>query len=132
MARASQGDSERPAPHTTDPIFEPLRFRTFEVKNRVFRSSISGRIDSYDGSGTPARVNWEEKFAAGRVGAIISAHSPVHVSGRILPNYAHIDANDKVAFWRSGGELVHAFDCAFTVQLSHGGRRWVRERKCLP
>lgn len=123
MARAPQGDSERPTPHTTDPIFEPLRFRTLEVKNRVFRSSISGRIDNYNGSGTPARVNWEEKFAAGGVGAIISAHSPVHVSGRILPNYAHIDADDKVPFWRSVGERVHAFDCAFILQLSHGGRQ---------
>lgn len=106
-----------------DPLFEPLRFRGLTVKNRIFRSSISGRIDNYDGSGTPARVNWEEKFAANGVGAIISAHSPVHVSGRILPNYAHIDDDDKVPFWRVVGERVHAHDCAFILQLSHGGRQ---------
>jgi 2,4-dienoyl-CoA reductase-like NADH-dependent reductase (Old Yellow Enzyme family) len=107
----------------SDPIFEPLRFRNLTVKNRIFRSSISGRIDNYDGSGTPARVNWEEQFAAGGVGGIISAHSPVHVSGRILPNYAHIDADDKIPFWRRVGERVHAHDCAFILQLSHGGRQ---------
>ncbi|BDI17048.1 hypothetical protein ANSO36C_28500 [Nostoc cf. commune SO-36] len=42
-----------------DIIFEPLRFRNLTVKNRVFRSSISGRWDNYDGSGTQARINWE-------------------------------------------------------------------------
>src|SRR4051812_1114429 len=57
-----------------DPIFEPLVFRNLTVKNRVFRSSISGRIDNYDGSGSQARVNWEERFARGGVGGIISAH----------------------------------------------------------
>jgi 2,4-dienoyl-CoA reductase-like NADH-dependent reductase (Old Yellow Enzyme family) len=54
-----------------DIIFEPLRFRNLTVKNRIFRSSISGRWDNYDGSGTQARINWEEKFARGGVGAII-------------------------------------------------------------
>jgi 2,4-dienoyl-CoA reductase-like NADH-dependent reductase (Old Yellow Enzyme family) len=106
-----------------DPVFQPLAFRNLTVKNRVFRSSISGRIDNYDGSGTRARVNWEERFAAGGVGAIISAHAPVHVRGRILPNYALIDDDDKVPFWRTVGERVHAHGCAFLLQLSHGGRQ---------
>ena len=30
----------------TDPIFEPLQMRGFTVKNRIFRSSISGRFDN--------------------------------------------------------------------------------------
>ena len=37
----------------TDPIFQPLKFRNLTVKNRIFRSSISGRFDNYDGSGNP-------------------------------------------------------------------------------
>lgn len=39
----------------SDILFEPLRFRTLTVKNRLFRSSISGRLDNYDGSGTDSR-----------------------------------------------------------------------------
>ena len=42
-----------------DIIFEPLRFRNLTVKNRIFRSNISGRFDNYDGSGNQARINWE-------------------------------------------------------------------------
>ena len=50
----------------TDTLFTPLVFRSLTVKNRIFRSNISGRFDNYDGSGNQARINWETKFAAGR------------------------------------------------------------------
>ena len=81
-----------------DVIFQPLRFRNLTVKNRLFRSNISGRFDNYDGSGTQARINWEEKFAHGGVGAILSSFCPVHIRGRIVPNYAMIDDDDKNPF----------------------------------
>lgn len=108
---------------TADIIFEPLRFRNLTVKNRIFRSNISGRFDYYNGVGTQARINWEEKFARGGVGAIISSHVPISVRGRILPNYAFIDHDDKIPFWRKLGEKVHEYDCKYIMQLSHGGRQ---------
>jgi 2,4-dienoyl-CoA reductase-like NADH-dependent reductase (Old Yellow Enzyme family) len=108
----------------TDPIFTPLTFPSgLTVKNRVMRSNISGRIDNYDGSGTWARVNWEEQFARGGVGTVLSAHVPIHPRGRVLPNYAFIDDDDKIPFWRVVGERVHAHGCAFLLQLSHSGRQ---------
>src|SRR5215207_11282175 len=64
-----------------DIIFEPLGFRNLTVKNRILRSNMSGRFDNYDGSGAQARINWEEKFARGGVGAILSAHVPVTIRG---------------------------------------------------
>jgi 2,4-dienoyl-CoA reductase (NADPH2) len=106
-----------------DVIFQPLRFRNLEVKNRLFRSNVSGRFDNYDGSGTQARLNWEESFARGGVGAIISSFCPVHIRGRILPNYALIDSDDKIPFWRKVGEAVHRHDCKYILQLSHSGRQ---------
>jgi 2,4-dienoyl-CoA reductase-like NADH-dependent reductase (Old Yellow Enzyme family) len=59
---------------SADVLFEPLRFRSLTVKNRILRSNVSGRFDNYDGSGTQARINWEEKFARGGVGAIVSSY----------------------------------------------------------
>ena len=106
-----------------DVLFEPLRFRSLTVKNRILRSNISGRFDNYDGSGTQARINWEEKFARGGVGAIVSSYSPVHVRGRILPNYATIDRDERIPFWRAVGDAVHRHDCKFILQLSHSGRQ---------
>ena len=104
-------------------IFEPLSFRNLTVKNRIFRSNISGRFDNYDGSGNQARINWEVKFAKGGVGAIISSFVPVHPRGRIIPNYATIDHDERIPFWRAVGEAVHEHDCKFIMQLSHGGRQ---------
>jgi 2,4-dienoyl-CoA reductase (NADPH2) len=107
----------------TDIIFEPLQFRNLTVKNRIFRSNVAGRFDNYDGTGTQARLNWEEKFARGGVGAIISSYTPVHIRGRILPNYATISDDDRIPFWRRVGETVHAYGCKYILQLSHSGRQ---------
>jgi 2,4-dienoyl-CoA reductase (NADPH2) len=104
-------------------IFDPLTFRTLDVKNRLFRSNLSGMFDDYNGHGGNARLNWEEKFAKGGVGCIISSYTPVAVRGRILTRYAMIDDDDKIPFWRAVGERVHKHDCKFIMQLSHSGRQ---------
>lgn len=106
-----------------DVIFQPLQFRNLTVPNRLFRSSISGRIDNYDGSGTLARINFEKQFAAGGVGAIISSHVPIAVRGRVLPNYAMIDRDARIPFWREVVRQVHEYDCRFILQLSYAGRQ---------
>ncbi|HET8549914.1 MAG TPA: NADH:flavin oxidoreductase [Bryobacteraceae bacterium] len=108
---------------TADVIFTPLQFRNLTVKNRVFRSNISGRFDNYDGSGNQARINWELKFARGGAGAIISSFVPVTIRGRIMPNYATIHSDERIAFWRELGRQVHEHDCRFIMQLSHAGRQ---------
>lgn len=107
----------------SDPIFEPLVFRNLTVKNRIFRSNVSGRFDNYDGSGNQARINWETKFARGGVGAIVSSFVPVTIRGRIVPNYATIDRDERIPFWRALGRAVHEHDCRFILQLSHAGRQ---------
>jgi 2,4-dienoyl-CoA reductase-like NADH-dependent reductase (Old Yellow Enzyme family) len=106
-----------------DVILSELRFKNLTVKNRIFRSNIAGRLDNYDGSGNQARINWEEKFARGGCGAIISSFVPVQIRGRIMPNYATIDRDERIPFWRKVGEAVHRYDCKYILQLSHGGRQ---------
>lgn len=104
-------------------IFNELNFRSLRVKNRLFRSNISGQFDDYNGHGGNARLNWEEKFARGGIGCIISSFTPVSVRGRILVRYAMIDDDDKIPFWREVGSRVHSHDCRFIMQLSHSGRQ---------
>jgi 2,4-dienoyl-CoA reductase-like NADH-dependent reductase (Old Yellow Enzyme family) len=106
-----------------DVIFTPLRFRNLEVKNRIFRSSISGRFDNEDGSLTQTRINWECKFAKGGIGAIISSYVPVLMEGRIIAGYATVHRDDFIPHWQKLGEAVHSFDCKFIMQLSHSGRQ---------
>jgi 2,4-dienoyl-CoA reductase (NADPH2) len=106
-----------------DILFEPLSFRNLTIKNRILRSNISGRFDNYDGSGNQARINWELKFARGGVGAIISSFVPVSIRGRIMPNYATIDRDERIPFWRELGRRVKEHGCAYILQLSHAGRQ---------
>jgi 2,4-dienoyl-CoA reductase-like NADH-dependent reductase (Old Yellow Enzyme family) len=106
-----------------DTLFQPLVFRNLTVKNRLFRSNVAGRFDNFDGSGNQARINWELKFARGGVGAILSSFVPVTPRGRIMPNYATIDSDDRVPFWSELGKRIHEHDCRFILQLSHAGRQ---------
>ena len=108
---------------TDDIIFTPLQFRHLRMKNRVIRSSLSGRFDNFDGSGTETRIAWELKFARGGVGAIISANAPVHTRGLIIPNYARIDHDNQIPFWRELVRRVQAYDCKYIIQLVHSGRQ---------
>ena len=106
-----------------DIIFQPLKFRNLVVKNRIFRSNLSGRFDNYDGSGTQVRLNWEERFARGGVGAILTSFVPIDIRGRILPYYATLDRDERIPFWRQVGDVVHRYDCKLILQLSHSGRQ---------
>ena len=102
---------------------EPLAMRNLTVKNRLFRSSLSGRFDNYDGSGTKARITWDLRFARGGVGAIISSNSAVHPRGLIIPGYAHIDRDDSIPFWRELVARVHEHDCRYIIQIAYSGRQ---------
>ena len=104
-------------------MFTPLAFRNLTVKNRIFRSSISGRFDNEDGSPTQTRINWESKFAAGGVGAIITSYVPVAMEGRIIAGYATIHRDAWIPLWAKVGEAVHEHGAKFIVQLSHSGRQ---------
>ena len=104
-------------------LLTPISFRNLTVKNRIFRSSISGRFDQEDGRPTQTRVNWESKFAAGGVGAIISSYVPVMMEGRIIAGYATIHRDDFIPHWAKIGESVHAHGAKFILQLSHSGRQ---------
>ncbi len=106
-----------------DEIFQPLHFRNLTVKNRIFRSNISGRWDNEDGSLTQTRINWEAKFAHGGVGAIISSYVPVLMEGRIIASYATVHRDDFIPLWARLGEVIHGLDCKFIMQLSHSGRQ---------
>lgn len=127
MVHAEAQETGRPGSpaHAADKavIFSPLEFRNLRVRNRLFRSNISGTFDDYNGHGSHTRINWEEKFARGGVGAIISSFVPVSVRGRILTRYAMIDKDDKIPFWRTLGDRIHRYDCRFILQLSHSGRQ---------
>lgn len=112
-----------PVDQGSDPIFQPLRFRCLEVKNRIFRSNMTGPFDEYDGTGNEYRIRFDEQFARGGVGAVCSAHVPICVPGRISPYVASIDADHRIGFWKKLIERIHAHDCKYIMQLIYSGRQ---------
>ncbi|MGI9410286.1 MAG: NADH:flavin oxidoreductase [Hyphomicrobiaceae bacterium] len=124
----SQPDVTTPGAHaataTTSPtVLSPLNMRNLSLKNRVMRSSISGRFDNEDGSLSQTRINWETMFAEGGAGAIISSYVPVLMSGRIIAGYATIHSDEFIPLWAQLIEAVHRRGCKYIIQLSHSGRQ---------
>ena len=107
-----------------DPIFEPLALGpNLTIKNRILRSSISGRFDFEDGSLSQTRLNWEARFARAGVGAIVSSYVPVSLDGRIMSGYAGIHDDGTIPAWAMVGRAVHGLGSKFILQLSHSGRQ---------
>ncbi len=67
-------------------------------------------------------MTWDVRFARGGVGAIISSNAPVHPRGGIVPGYAHMDADDRIPFWRELGRRVHEHGCPYILQIVYAGR----------
>jgi 2,4-dienoyl-CoA reductase (NADPH2) len=114
---------------TIDPIFQPLTINGVTFKNRVFRSSIGGRIDYYDGSMSDARIAWDRRFAQGGVAAIISSNAGIRTDGIAVPGYAAIDDDRTIPSWRTLVREVHKFDCHYIIQLHFSGRQRDLARK---
>ena len=81
MAPGARKAKADPGPPAGDPIFEPLHFRNLTVKNRLFRSNISGRFDNYNGTGNPVRFNWETKSL--RMRLLTGANNGPNVANRV-------------------------------------------------
>ncbi|MEZ5857367.1 MAG: NADH:flavin oxidoreductase [Hyphomicrobiaceae bacterium] len=121
LRSALKAPSPVPSPITT--VLSPLVTRNLTLKNRLLRSSISGRFDLEDGTPTPTRANWEAMFAEGGVGAIITSYVPVLMSGRIIAGYATIHEDRLIAPWQRIARRVHDHGCKIIMQLSHSGRQ---------
>lgn len=104
-------------------VLSPLIMKNLQVKNRVFRSNISGRWDNEDGSLTQTRINWETMFAEGGVGTVITSYTPVLMAGRIIAGYATIHKDAYIPLWAKVAESVHKHGAKLLMQLSHSGRQ---------
>src|SRR4051812_13912990 len=116
-------------PLTSDPVFHPLTINGVKFKNRVFRSSLGGRVDYYDGSMSEARIAWDTRFARGGAAAIIPSNSPIRPDGAAVPGYAMIDDDRTIPSWRRLVSEVHKHDCRYIIQLHFSGRQRDLPRK---
>jgi 2,4-dienoyl-CoA reductase (NADPH2) len=104
-------------------VLSPLAMRNLTLRNRVLRSSISGRFDLENGVPTDTRRTWETMFAEGGVGAVITSYVPVLMSGRIIAGYATIHDDRLIAPWSRIARAVQEHGAKLIMQLSHSGRQ---------
>jgi 2,4-dienoyl-CoA reductase (NADPH2) len=112
-----------------DPIFQPLTINGVTFKNRVFRSSLGGRVDYYNGSMSEARIAWDRRFASGGVAAIVSSNCAIRADGAAVPGYATIDHDRTIPSWRRLVQDMHRYDCRYIIQLHFSGRQRDLARK---
>ena len=118
-APKSDKSTDRNAPK----VHHSLKIGNVTIENRIARSSIAGITCGENGEVSDQRVAMEANFAAGGPGLIISSHVPIGADGRVLPNYAMIDSDERIPGWRRVVEAVHRNGSKYFMQLSHSGRQ---------
>ena len=105
------------------PMFQPLRLRELELKNRVVVSAM----DMYCASGgMPSDFHLVHLGgkALGGAGLVMTEMVCVSAAGRITPGCAGLYAAEHEAGWRRVTGFVHAQSTsAIGIQLGHSGRK---------
>jgi anthraniloyl-CoA monooxygenase len=105
------------------PMFQPLRLRELELKNRIVVSAM----DMYSAAGgTPSDFHLVHLGGKALGGAALVMTEMVCVSadGRITPGCAGMYAPEHEAAWRRITDFVHASSTAkIGLQLGHSGRK---------
>ena len=103
-------------------IFDEITINKVTFKNRLLRSSVGGRMSNYDGTVTDVWKNFESRFAAGGVGAIISTTFNV-TAARLAPfQYPSIADARYVPYLRKYiAAIREPHGCRYIVQIGDPG-----------
>ena len=104
-------------------LFEPIKLRNREVKNRLSKTASGETCASFDGFVTEDYLAWYRKFAKGGLGLIHSGAVYTMESGKVVPYQPGLDSDDKFPGFKRAAEEVHKYDCLFLAQLNHPGRQ---------
>jgi 2,4-dienoyl-CoA reductase-like NADH-dependent reductase (Old Yellow Enzyme family) len=102
-------------------LFEPLTINGVEFGNRVLRSSIGGRTSYYDGTVSPAFTAFEERFAEGGVGGIVSATISVNRRRMSPMQYPALHDDRYIGPLRETVRAVQAHGCRYIMQIGDPG-----------
>jgi len=104
-----------------DKLFEPIRIRHLEVKNRIVFAPTGMLASAYDGSVTDQNLCHYIARAKGGVGMIIVEHTfATDRYNRGIARVLSIYHDRQLAGWRELADNIHHFDCRCVVQLSLG------------
>jgi 2,4-dienoyl-CoA reductase-like NADH-dependent reductase (Old Yellow Enzyme family)/thioredoxin reductase len=105
-------------------LFEPFKFRTFEVKNRIVMPPMAIYIPGSEGYVKQRLIDYYEARAKGGVGYIIVNATVVsEPSGRSHPNQTRITDDKYIPGLGQLVDVIHSYDVPATLQLYHAGRQ---------
>jgi anthraniloyl-CoA monooxygenase len=118
-ARGFDVDIEKPMP----PMFQPLRLRDMEIKNRAVVSPMC-MYAAEDGVPTDFHLVHYGSRAIGGAGLIFTEMTCVGRDARITPGCAGLWNDEQESAWKRIVDFVHANSAAkFALQLGHAGRK---------
>lgn len=103
-------------------LFEPIRIRNMELRNRFVRSATYDGIAEKNGHVSERQMELFADLAEGGVGLIVTGIAHVHPSGQARALQLDITRDDAIESFRRLTEAVHQRGAKIAVQLFHGGR----------
>ncbi|MGN6792381.1 MAG: bifunctional salicylyl-CoA 5-hydroxylase/oxidoreductase [Streptosporangiaceae bacterium] len=105
------------------PMFQPMRLRDLELKNRVVVSAMD-MYSAADGAPSDFHLVHLGGKAAGGAALVMTEMVCVSAEGRITPGCAGMYAPEHEAAWRRITGFVHEYSTArIGLQLGHSGRK---------
>jgi 2,4-dienoyl-CoA reductase-like NADH-dependent reductase (Old Yellow Enzyme family) len=105
-------------------LFEPIKLRDLEVKNRIWISPMC-QYSCENQDGMPG--SWQQLHlgsrAIGGAGLIIVEASGVAPEGRITPWCTGIWNDEQAAAWKTIVDICHSHGSKVAMQLAHAGRK---------
>ncbi|VTU22788.1 NADPH dehydrogenase [Variovorax sp. PBS-H4] len=108
--------------HPDPLLFQPLKLRELELKNRVVISPMCQHAADA-GRATPWHMVHLGKFALGGAGLILTESTAVDPRGRIGTADLGLWDDSQIEPLKAVVDFVHANDGAIGVQLAHAGRK---------
>ncbi len=103
-------------------LFSGFRQGGLNLRNRTVMAAMNNNFSTEQGTANDRILSFIEERARGGAGLIISEASPVSKSGRHRVRSICAFDDQFIPSLRSLGEVVHAHQSAFALQLHHAGR----------
>lgn len=105
-------------------LFDPIRLRALEVRNRVWIAPLC-QYSVHEADGVP--TDWHlvhlGSFARGGAGLVMAEATAVVPEGRISPADTGIWNQAQADAWRRVVDFIHSQGAAAGLQLAHAGRK---------
>lgn len=117
----SSGNATARASSAFPHLFQPLKIRGVELKNRIMSTGHDTTLPT-DGLVNDALLAYHAARARGGVGLIVSQVAGVHETARYTSHMLMATEDDCIDGYRRLAEVCHAEGCVLFSQLFHPGR----------